>query len=105
MARPGGSGPIRLRLALAFIGVALLAVALLAGLTAAFASDDVSKLTAQHRRELVRAMTVAAGAGWEGAGSWGRGGLGQGVNAGAGIGARIEGTANTGRIGAGSPGF
>src|SRR5258707_10797167 len=82
MARPGGSGPIRLRLALAFIGVALLAVALLAGLTAAFASDDVSKLTAQHRREVTRAITAAAGAAGGATGSWARGALGQGVNAG-----------------------
>ncbi len=44
MTRPGGSGPLGLRLALAFIAVALLAVALLAGLTAAFAAADVSDL-------------------------------------------------------------
>jgi two-component system sensor histidine kinase BaeS len=105
MARPGGSGPIRLRLALAFIGVALLAVALLAGLTAAFASDDVSNLTAQHRRELTKAMTVAAGAAWEATGSWAKDDLGPVINAGADIGADIEVTDNAGRIVAASPGF
>ena len=40
---PGG-GALGLRLALAFISVALAAVALLAGLTAAFAAADVSAM-------------------------------------------------------------
>jgi hypothetical protein len=38
-----------LRLALAFLSVALAAVALLAGLTAALAAADVSALTSQQR--------------------------------------------------------
>ena len=53
-----GPGPatrgsaLGLRLALAFITVALAAVALLAGLTAAFAAADVSTLAGQQRAEL-----------------------------------------------------
>ena len=39
-----------LRVALAFLAVALAAVALLAGLTAAFAASDVSALAARQRR-------------------------------------------------------
>src|SRR6478609_5369947 len=39
---------IGLRLALAFLGVALAAVALLAGLTAAFAAADVSSLASRQ---------------------------------------------------------
>jgi hypothetical protein len=46
-ARRGGRGDaLGLRLALAFLGVALAAIALLAGLTAAFAAADVSALPA-----------------------------------------------------------
>jgi len=41
-------GAMGLRLALAFITVALAAVALLAGLTAAFAAADVSNLASQQ---------------------------------------------------------
>jgi hypothetical protein len=40
-----------LRLALAFLAVALAAVALLAGLTAAFAAADVSGLASRQRQE------------------------------------------------------
>jgi two-component system, OmpR family, sensor histidine kinase BaeS len=105
MARSGGSGPIRLRLALAFIGVALLAVALLAGLTAAFAAADVSNLAAQQRRELTRAMTVVAGAAWEAKGGWSAADLGMVIEAGSSIGADIQVRDNAGRIVATSPGF
>ena len=41
---PGRGDTLGLRLALAFLAVALAAVALLAGLTAAFAAADVSSL-------------------------------------------------------------
>jgi hypothetical protein len=59
-ARRGARGDaLGLRLALAFLGVALAAVALLAGLTAAFAAADVSNLTGQQRSELTRAVAVA----------------------------------------------
>ena len=57
-------GTLGLRLALAFLAVALAAIALLAGLTAAFAAADVSALAAQQRTELTRAIAVAAGAAW-----------------------------------------
>src|SRR4030081_1094909 len=70
MARSGGSGPIGLRLALAFLAVALAAVALLAGLTAAFAAADVSNLADQQRSELASAIAVAAGAVWDRNHNW-----------------------------------
>ena len=63
-------GSIGLRLALAFVLVALAAVALLAGLTAAFAAADVSHLAARQGSVLTRAVAVAAGAARERAGSW-----------------------------------
>jgi two-component system sensor histidine kinase BaeS len=105
MARPGGSGPIRLRLALAFIAVALLAVALLAGLTAAFAAADVSHLADQQRQQLTQAMTVAAGAAWNRNGSWDSADLSGVVGAGRRIGVDVEVVDNSGRIVAASPGF
>ena len=59
-----------LRLALAFLAVALAAVALLAGLTAAFAAADVSSLASRQRTELASAIAVAAGAAWDRNDSW-----------------------------------
>ena len=58
-------GTLGLRLALAFLSVALAAVALLAGLTAAFAAADVSTLASQQRTDLAKAIAVAAGVAWE----------------------------------------
>jgi two-component system sensor histidine kinase BaeS len=65
--------PLSLRLALAFLAVALTAVALLGGLVAAFTGSDVSQLATQQREDLARAVAVAAAAartpdgGWTGA--------------------------------------
>src|SRR5579872_1594698 len=78
MADRNGSPPIPanrgntlgLRLALAFLGVALAAVALLAGLTAAFAAADVSALAVRQRTELTKAIAVAAAAAWNRGDSW-----------------------------------
>jgi two-component system, OmpR family, sensor histidine kinase BaeS len=69
-ASAGRGGALRLRLALAFISVALAAVALLAGLTAAFAAADVSALAARQHAELTSAIAVAAGAAWDRNDSW-----------------------------------
>jgi signal transduction histidine kinase len=63
-------GTLGLRLALAFLSVALAAVALLAGLTAAFAANDVAHLASQQREELARAIAVAAGAVWDRNNTW-----------------------------------
>ena len=59
-----------LRLALTFLAVALAAVALVAGLTAAFAAADVSALATRQQTELTSAIAVAAGAAWDRASSW-----------------------------------
>src|ERR1700726_704058 len=66
---PRGS-TLGLRLALAFLSVALAAVALLAGLTAALAAADVSALTSQQRADLTSAITAAAAAAWDRRDSW-----------------------------------
>jgi two-component system, OmpR family, sensor histidine kinase BaeS len=59
-----------LRLALAFLSVALAAVALLAGLTAVLAATDVSALTSQQRTDLTSAIAAAAAAAWDHTDSW-----------------------------------
>jgi len=59
-----------LRLALAFLSVALAAVALLAGLTAVLAAADVSALTSQQRTDLTSAIAAAAAAAWDRRDSW-----------------------------------
>jgi two-component system, OmpR family, sensor histidine kinase BaeS len=59
-----------LRLALAFISVALAAVALAAGLIAGFAAADVSALATRQHTELSSAIAVAAGAAWDKNDSW-----------------------------------
>jgi two-component system, OmpR family, sensor histidine kinase BaeS len=105
MLRSGGSGPIGLRLALAFVAVALLAVALLAGLVAAFTAADVAHLTVRQRQELTQAMSVAAGAAWEAAGTWSKADLKPVLDAGDRIGADVEVTDNSGLIVAASQGF
>src|SRR3984957_16648685 len=63
-------GTLGLRLALAFLGVALAAVALLAGLTAAFAAADVSNLATQQRTTLDRAVPLTAGLAWDQHNTW-----------------------------------
>jgi two-component system, OmpR family, sensor histidine kinase BaeS len=71
MADPAARGDtLGLRLALAFLGVALAAVALLAGLTAAFSAADVSDLASHQRADLTSAIAVAAGAAWDRGDSW-----------------------------------
>jgi len=72
MTEPAGnrSDTLRLRLALAFLGVALTAVALLAGLVAAFSAADFSDLASRQRTDLTNAIAVAAGAAWARGDSW-----------------------------------
>ena len=71
---PAGGGyrgsTLGLRLALAFLGVALAAVALIAVLAAVFSAADVSSLAGRQRNELAGAFAVAAGSAWEQHQSW-----------------------------------
>jgi two-component system, OmpR family, sensor histidine kinase BaeS len=66
----GRRSTLGLRLALAFLGVALAAVALIAVLTAVFSAVDVSSLAARQRSELAGAFAVAAAGAWQEHGSW-----------------------------------
>jgi two-component system, OmpR family, sensor histidine kinase BaeS len=96
---------IGLRLALAFLAVALAAVALLAGLTAAFAAADVSSLASRQRAQLTQAIAVAAGSAWDRSHSWDRADLSPTLDlvSRTGAGARI--LDGSGRVAAQSPGF
>jgi signal transduction histidine kinase len=62
---PGRGNTLGLRLALAFLGVALAAVALIAALTAVFSAADVSSLASQQRTELAGAFATTAGSSWQ----------------------------------------
>jgi len=64
------TGTLGLRLALAFLAVALVAIALLAGLTAAFSSRDVANLSSRQRSDLTKAIAVAAGSAWDRTDTW-----------------------------------
>jgi two-component system sensor histidine kinase BaeS len=74
--RPGppGSGQrgntLGLRLTLAFLGVALAAVALLAILTAVFSAADVSSLIGRQRADLASAIAATAGDSWSPQQGW-----------------------------------
>ena len=104
--RPAARGEaLGLRLALAFLVVALAAVALLAGLTAAFAAADVSGLASRQRQELTTAITVAAAAAWESQGSWPSADLSPVLDLAARTGAEVEIRDETGRVVSHSPGF
>ena len=87
-----------LRLALAFLVVALTAVALLAGLTAAFAAADVSTLASQQRTELTTAFAVAAGAVWNQDKDWSSADLSPVIDLAARTGAAVEIRDQAGRI-------
>jgi two-component system sensor histidine kinase BaeS len=65
MARADRSGPIGLRLALAFVAVALGAVALVGVLSAVFAATEVSHLALEQRSLLTQSIEVAAADSWE----------------------------------------
>jgi two-component system, OmpR family, sensor histidine kinase BaeS len=104
---PAGAGrhTLGLRLALAFLGVALAAVALLAGLAAVFASADVSALASRQHTDLTRAISVAAGVAWERTGSWASADLAPVLDLAADSGVNMEIVDSAGRMVVTSPNF
>jgi two-component system sensor histidine kinase BaeS len=104
--RPAARGEaLGLRLALAFLAVALAAVALLAGLTAVFAAADVSNLASRQRQELTTAIAVAAAAAWERSDNWSSADLSPVLDLAARTGAEVQIRDKTGRVVAHSRGF
>jgi signal transduction histidine kinase len=104
MARPGG-GPIALRLALTFVGVALTAVALLAGLTAVFVAADISHLVTRQQAGLTSAVAVAAGAAWHRSDGWNGADLSPVLDLAARVGADVQVRDQSGVLVRTSPGF
>jgi two-component system sensor histidine kinase BaeS len=102
---PARGGTLALRLALAFVAVALAAVALLAGLTAAFAAADVSSLASRQRQELTGAIAVAAGAVWDRNDTWAGADLSPVLDLAARTGADVQIRDAAGHAVAASPGF
>jgi len=98
-------GALGLRLALAFISVALAAIALLAGLTAAFAAADVSALATRQHAELTSAIAVAAGTAWDRSERWPAANLSPVLDLAARVGADIQIRDRSGHAVASSPGF
>jgi two-component system sensor histidine kinase BaeS len=103
--RPGRAGTLGLRLALAFISVALAAVALLAGLTAGFAATDVSALATQQRVQLTNAIAVAAAAAWDRHDSWAKAALSPVLDLAAKTGADVAIRNTSGQVVRSSPGY
>ncbi len=104
MARAGRSGPIGLRLALAFVGVALSAVAVFGLLSGVFAAHEVSTLARQQRTLLTQALEVASADAWRRNQGWSMAELQPAVDLASKIGARIQVTDRAGRTVASSPG-
>jgi len=96
---------IGLRLGLLFLAVALAAIALLAGLTAAFAAADVSALTGRQRSELTAAVAVAAAAAWDRNNSWASADLSPVLDLASRTGADAEILDRAGELAGVSPGF
>jgi len=94
-----------LRLALAFLSVALAAVALLAGLTAVLAAADVSALTSQQRADLTRAIAAAAAAAWDHTDSWASADLSPVLDLATRTGAEVQILGQHGQLIISSPGF
>ncbi|HXC82851.1 MAG TPA: ATP-binding protein [Trebonia sp.] len=94
-----------LRLGLTFLAVALAAVALLAGLTAALAAGDVSSLADRQRTDLANAIAVAAGSAWDRTDSWASADLSPVLDLAQRTGLSLEIRDATGRVVASSPGF
>ena len=101
----GSRDTLGLRLALAFLAVALAAVALLAGLAAAFVSADVSSLASGQRTELASAVAVAASAAWDRNDSWASADLSPLLDLAARSGVDLQVRDTAGRTVASSPGF
>jgi signal transduction histidine kinase len=104
----GGGTTLALRLALAFLAVALAAVALLAILTAVFAASDVSSLVNRQRTDLTTAVGVAASASFGRDHDWVHADLGPVLDLArrlGGPGAEVQVRDSAGGVVASSPGF
>ena len=102
---PEHGNPLGLRLTLAFLGVALAAVALLAILTAVFSAADVSALVGRQRADLAGAIATAAGDSWSQQQAWAGANLRPVLDLAAHSGVQVRITDAAGRTVATTPGF
>jgi two-component system, OmpR family, sensor histidine kinase BaeS len=103
--RAGREDTLALRLTLAFLGITLAALALLAGLTVVFAAGDVSGLARHQRSELTAGVAAAAGAAWERTGSWAGADLSPALELAARTGTDAQIRDDAGTVVASSPGY
>ena len=103
--RAARGGTLGLRLALAFLAVALAAIVLLAGLTAVFAAADISTLGSQQRADLASAIAVAAAAAWDQDHTWSSAGLSTVLDQAARTGEAVQVRDQAGGVVAASPAF
>jgi two-component system sensor histidine kinase BaeS len=94
-----------MRLSLAFVSVALTAIALLAALTAVFAAADVDQLAQAQRGRLTQAMAVVAAASRSQADAWSRSGLMSTMELAGTLHADVQVTDLGGHVVGSSPGF
>jgi two-component system, OmpR family, sensor histidine kinase BaeS len=89
---PGGhrGNTLGLRLALAFLGIALAAVALIAVLTAVFSAVDVSSLANGQRADLAKAFAGAAANAWQQDQGWANAHLQPVIGTAAGSGVQLQ---------------
>jgi two-component system, OmpR family, sensor histidine kinase BaeS len=103
--RQGDTAPLSLRLSLAFVAVALMAVALLSVLTAVFSASDAEQLSQAQRAKLTQAMAAVIGASQDEAGSWASTDFTSASDLASKMGAYIEVAEDNGTIAMASPGF
>ena len=94
-----------LRLALAFLGVALAAIVLMAGLTGFLSARDVSSLANRQQSQLAGAAAVSAGSAWAHGGSWTSADLAPVLSFAQGIGIALQIRDTAGHVVAATPGF
>ncbi len=94
-----------MRLGASFLGVALAAIGILAGLTVAFAAGDLSGLVSRQRTDLTSAIASAAAAAWDRHNSWSSADLGPTLELASDTGADAQIRAGSGALVAASPMF
>lgn len=99
------AGRLRLRAVLAFVAVALAAVAVTAGLTAGFTAAEIPGLESRQRGELAAAIAVAAGAAKGRSGGWAAADLAPVLDLASRVGADAQIRDASGRAVASTPGF
>jgi two-component system, OmpR family, sensor histidine kinase BaeS len=105
MGRTADAATLRMRLSLAFVSVALSAVALLTILTAVLAATDVDQLSRTQRTRLTQAVGAVVSASRAEAGGWSRAHLMQATDLTSKIGAQVRISDQSGRTVLVTPGF